>query len=276
VGGVTGDSDSGYTPTATVEVYDPATGLFSPAPSLPRARDLTTATQLGSGRGIVVVGGRDGATTLAEVITIDPQLTSWTRRATLTEPRFGHVVALMNDDTMLIVGGRAGSTGAALSSVEVFDPGSNSLDDGVSLDEPRAAACGVKEGSRFVIFGGYEGNSDDGFAGKASMATFSTATSTWSDLFNDMTEVRLFATATRVPGLGIIIAGGSTDDPTASVDLLGTDDIVTPLPPLTRARLVHAAVALNDDRVLIVGGDGGVGGETEPLSSAEIIGPPLP
>jgi hypothetical protein len=107
------------------------------------------------------------------------------------------------------------------------------------------------------------------------MSTYNPSTETWTDVFNNMSEARLFATATRVPGLGIVVAGGSIDDPLASVDLLGTDDIVTPLPRLLHARLAHAAVALGDRRVLVMGGDGGVG-ETVPLSSAEIIGPPLP
>jgi hypothetical protein len=274
VGGVTGDDNDGYTPTATVEVYDPVSGTFSAAPSLPRRRDLTTATLVPNGGGVVVVGGRDGSTTLSDVITIDTALTAWTRRATLSEPRFGQLVTLV-DDELLIIGGRAGTNGAALSTVEVFDTGANSIDPGVRLDQPRAAACGAKDGARFVIFGGYAGNSDDGFSATPTMATFNTSTETWADIFNDMSEARLFATATRVPGLGIIVAGGSLDDPLASVDLLGTDDVVTPLPRLTRARLAHAAVALGDRRVLVMGGDGGVG-ETVPLSSVEIIGPPLP
>lgn len=272
IGGVSDDGSA----TATVEVWDPQTNAFSAAPSLPRRRDLTTATQLGGGRGVLVVGGRDGASTLSDVLTIDGALTAWTSRGTLGEPRYGHLTVLFDgDDEVLVIGGRSGGTGIALDSVESFDPRSGSLSSMNALPAARAAAAGaIVDQGHIAVFGGYEGNSDDGFVGKASAVVWSDGDGDWSDIDVDMVEPRLFATATFVLRLGIVVAGGSQDVPTASMELFVDGGFVA-LPPLRRARLAHSAVGLLDGRVLMVGGDGGDETETVPLDVAEIFGPQL-
>jgi hypothetical protein len=276
MGGVTG-SDGAYTPTASVEVWDPATGLFSDGPPLPRRRDLFTATQLLGGRGVLVVGGRDGATTLGDVLTIDTALAAWTSHDPLAEPRFGHLALMFdNGDEVLLMGGRTGSDALALGSVESFDPRSNSLSVLADMPAPRAAAAGaVVDQGRVIVFGGYEGSASTEFLGKASSVAWDDARADWSDIFDDMVEPRLFATASAIPRLGIVVAGGSQDVPTASVELYRDDDeTFLALPPLKPARLAPAAVTLSDGRVLFVGGDGGDESTTVPLRAAEILGPP--
>jgi|GEM_PF-1121379 len=275
MGGVTG-SDGAYTPTATVEVWDPLTGLFSDGPPLPRRRDLFTATQLLGGRGVLVVGGRDGATTLGDVLTIDTALSAWTAHDALAEPRFGHLALMFDDgDEVLLIGGRTGSDALALATVESFDPRNNSLSVLADLPAPRAAASGaVVNQGRVMVFGGYEGSASTSFVGKASSVAYDDDRTDWSDIFDDMVEPRLFATANAIPRLGIVVAGGSQDVPTASVELYRDDDeTFLALPPLNHARLAHASVTLSDGRVLFVGGDGGDETITVPLRAAEILGP---
>ena len=124
-----------------------------------------------------------------------------------------------------------------------------------------------------MVFGGYEGSASTGFLGKASSVAYDAARADWSDIFDDMVEPRLFATASAIPRLGIVVAGGSQDVPTASVELYRDDDeTFLALPPLKHARLAHAAVTLSDGRVLFVGGDGGDDVTTVPLRAAEILG----
>ncbi len=278
IGGVTIVGDDATT-LASVEVWDPQTDTFSAAPALPRRRDLLTATQLGNGRGILVAGGRDGASTLSDLLVLDDNLVGWSARGTLAIARFGHLATIFdNGDEVLIVGGRVGSTARALDSVESFDPRTSTLSSSSSstLPSPRAAAAGaLVSPQRFAVFGGYEGDTDTGFLAHASAATRDVSRP-WSEPLGDMVEPRLFATATAVPRLGIVVAGGSLEDPTASMELYidATESFVS-LPPLHQARLAHAAVALNDGRVLFVGGDGGSGGDIVPLAQAELLGPPL-
>jgi hypothetical protein len=273
-GGVTGD-DTGYTPTASVELWTPETDTWADGPALPRRRDLMTITALPAGQGYVVVGGRDGSTTLSDVLVLDAALSSWTNRGTLAAPRFGHLAFVVDDgDSVLVVGGRAGSNARALATVEKLTrTGAWAPDVVAALPAPRAAAAGVVDGNDVIVFGGYEGDADAGFIGKASAVVYDVDNDGWDEVFQNMTEARLFATATPWRAFGVVVAGGSQDAPTASVELFDPlAQTFSSLPPLHHARLAHAAVALDDGRVLVVGGDGGNGSVTLPLASAELIG----
>lgn len=273
-GGVRG-RDGDYLPTASAEVYTPATGLFTPAPDLPRPRDLFTCTEMGGGRGVVAIGGRDEQTTLGDVLVLDPAVTGWTAQLPLLESRFGHLAFLFDDaDDVLIVGGRTGTSALALDSVENFSTGGGATVFVEPLGDPRAAAAGVVLDDRHVVvFGGYEGSFDDVISGKSSAAIYDDVDDDWRDTVSNMTEPRLFGTANLIPGLCVIIAAGSQDAPVASVDAwVAVDDEFISLPPLRHARLAHAAVTLDDGRVLIVGGDGGDETTEVPLATAELIG----
>jgi hypothetical protein len=274
IGGVTGNDDDGYTPTSSVEVWDESTGQWTPAPALPRRRDLFSATQMGGGRGIVVIGGRDGATTLRDVLVLDDDLTGWTAKQSLAEARFGHLALSVNGgDDVVVVGGRTGADALALDSVELYDFDDEDITPQAAMRQTRAAACGVRVGGDVVVFGGYQGSFADGFTANLSAEIFDVADDAWSSVFQNMSEPRLFATATNVPGLGVVVVAGGQDAPTATVELFDVaDERFFQLPPLRHARLAHAAVALRDGRLLVVGGDGGDEIETVPLATAELIG----
>ncbi len=90
-------------------------------------------------------------------------------------------------------------------------------------------------------------------------------------------QPRRFHTATKVAGDHILIAGGRVDDgtgdapPTATAELWDrTIQVFIPLSPMATARSNHAAVLLDDGRVLLIGGRG-PGGEF--LSSSEFFDP---
>jgi hypothetical protein len=69
-----GQIDSNGTPTSDVEVYDPQSGTFSPSPAGPLniPRDAHTATQLGVGGPVIIVGGVVSTVIPADISTLLP------------------------------------------------------------------------------------------------------------------------------------------------------------------------------------------------------------
>jgi len=268
LGGVDDTGDA----TDSVEVFDPASETWSPGPPLPRARDLFTATVLPDGR-IVVAGGRDGATTLGDVWTIDRTLGTWVELdEPLAQPRFGHVAIAWDDNTVYFVGGRFGPDSQALDDVEFFDD--TSIEQAPPLDGGRGGAAGVLlDDLNLFITGGFDGSLADTVSARTSSETYQHEAASWVDTAGNASTARLFATATQVPGLGVVVAGGDLDGALGAVDLyLERTRTFTPLPALRHPRLAHTAVRLRDGRVLIMGGDGGDANRTIPLAAAELIG----
>ncbi len=102
--------------TASVEIYDPATGRWTATGDLKKQRYDHTATLLLNGN-ILVAGSiedRVGARDSAEVY--NPVAGTWTITKTLTAERSGHTATLLPNGKVLIVGGDA------VNRTELYDP----------------------------------------------------------------------------------------------------------------------------------------------------------
>ncbi len=148
---------SGHYPSQNIyrsaELYDPATGKFTPAGEMTVARHKHAAVLLASGR-VLVVGGSDnrdwhGEYSSAEIY--DPATGVFSRTGTMSTSRFKlpYAAVLLNDGTVLVAGGG--------SFAEVYDEskGSFSKVDG-SLGSARffASATLLPDG-KTLITGGY-------------------------------------------------------------------------------------------------------------------------
>jgi len=109
--------DNAGTATATVELFDPTTEMFTATGSLATARYYQTATVLSDATGTVLVaGGDDGKGPLASAEVYDPTAKTFSQTGGMGATRESHTATLLNDGTVLVTGGN----GSGVSTAELY------------------------------------------------------------------------------------------------------------------------------------------------------------
>jgi hypothetical protein len=145
---------------ASAEIFDPLTGSWSAAGQLTRARADASAITLADGR-VLVVGGttrvEGDPTGQATVDIYDPKADRWSAVGRLFVARSGFVLAALPDGGAIVAGGFAEDPGAPfplLSSVERFDPDSDTWVGTADLPYPVAGAFGTLLADGRVLLAG--------------------------------------------------------------------------------------------------------------------------
>ena len=252
------DSSFGGGTLATCELYDPATGIWSPTGSLHYARSGHRAILLNNGKVIAIGAGGPIDTLSCELY--DPATGTWTITGSLNQGRrIKHSATLLLNGKVLVAGGGYGDY---IASAELYDPATGVWTLTGSMNTPRSDHTATLLPNGMVLVAGGAGSTNS----LSSAELYDPASGTWTFTGN-LNTGRFEHTATLLPNGQVLVVGGyniaSAELYEPATGLWSTTD------SLNQARYVHTATLLPDGTVLAAGGQGS---SVFALSSAELYG----
>jgi N-acetylneuraminic acid mutarotase len=190
-----------------VERYDSATDTWTTVAPLLQARFAHTATRLADGR-VLVAGGavskevnqeNGGSDNLSSVEVYNPATDSWQLAAPMSVTRVGHTATLLQDGTVLVVGGNPGASMTA----ELYDPVKNSWASAGTLGpNTRDFSATLLLGGEVLVAGGSVSSN----TATASAAYYIPGTKIWQAL-SSLSAPRTNHAAVLVNGQVVVIGG---------------------------------------------------------------------
>jgi hypothetical protein len=240
---------------ALVEIYDPASGLLTPAAPLHTPRHEHSATLLLDNRVLIVGGYNSWQQWLADAEVYDPRTDTWTVVPPIYPHGVGHTATLLRDGRVLVVGGCIGSS-ICTDRVEIFNPNTNSWTDSTHLTDYRAFhTAALLEDGRVLVAGG-GGPYGDPADGDALL--FDPITNQWTAT-GPMVRPRQQAQMVKLLDGRVMVVGGLTVS--AYPVALASTEIFEPVSStwtsaasLAQPRHVFTLALLPDGQAMAVGG----------------------
>jgi Bacterial Ig-like domain (group 2)/Galactose oxidase, central domain len=250
-GGYDSDNSDGV-PVASAELYDLATGTFTPTGNLTVGRAYDTATLLNSGMVLIAGGQTSDATAVATAELYNPVSGTFTATGTMSTTRIIDTATLLNDGTVLIAGGND-TNFQTLSSAEIYNPSTGMFTIVGNMNATRCDQTATLLNNGLVLIAGGSGN-PGGVLGSAELYDPATSLFTFA---NSVNNPRAAHTATLLNGGTVLIVGGydSNGNAVASAELYDPSTGIfsyTGSPDTPRGG--HTATLLSNGTVLLAGG----------------------
>jgi hypothetical protein len=262
---VAGGEDAAGLPVGETAVF--ASGAWDSAGALVDPRRLHSLTRLNDGR-ILAAGGRSGSAGLPTAELYNPGTGQWTRTGPLGTARWGHSATLLPDGSVIVAGGSAARSGGgtvALRSAERFDPEHGDWRPAAAMTDARTAHTAVSFADGVILVVG--GVVPTGVADDPALAfceLYDPDRKVWTPT-GSLAHGRRHHQATLLSGGGVVVTGGTAPgspgaapfDPFSqrTVELFDRNTGVwTQQTDMPSGRAFHRAIALPDDKVLVVGG----------------------
>jgi N-acetylneuraminic acid mutarotase len=257
--------------SAAADLYDPATGTFTPTGSMSMARPGATATLLKNGQVLVAGGCCNGNKNLASAELYNPATGKWTTTGSMVHPRSLQTATLLPNGQVLVAGGACngtaygcdtGSFWAAQASAELYNPATGKWTATASMPAGRDMATATLLPNGQVLATGGLNNCDDTFCTDLKEADlYNPATGKWTRT-GSMHSPREQHTATLLPNGQVLTAGGfneggfsSGGGAEASAELYNpATGTWTKTASMPITRYGHTATLLKNGWVLVTGG----------------------
>ncbi|MDE2861718.1 MAG: hypothetical protein OYI31_01095 [Chloroflexota bacterium] len=234
---------------ASVEIFDPATEMWSSAASMSHTRSSGhRAVLLQDGRVLALGENDDGA---AEIY--DPATDQWSAAGALVQARTWASATLLTDGRVLVAGGLDATKAGReeLMSAEIFDPATLEWSETTPMEQVHAGhGAVVLEDGKVLVVGRYMGE------------LFDHEAETWAAGGTPTRERSLGATADVLPDGRVLVTGGRFQQGGWSGAIVPVRTAETYNPAsntwaeaasMSEPREDHASVRLNDGRVMVIG-----------------------
>lgn len=256
---------------ASAELYDPATGTWTPAGAGWTARGYHAATMLRHGR-VLACGGTSG-TILADCRIYDPDANAWSVTGSMSTPRQRFTLTLLANGRVLAAGGES-ALNTPVQSAEIYSLGSGAwAPTGSMVTAHRSHAATTLADGKVLVAGGL---TLPGPSTTKVSEVFDPAAGTWTRV-GDLSVARGQLSTTRLPDGRVLAAGGGLFAiNTAEIFDSGTG-LWTTTANLLTVRTDHSATLLPNGRVLAAGGlNGSAHSSTESYDPATGLWTPGP